>query len=136
MLRTIILLSLLSFVMSEMAADRGKACAYKRETSGNREVQLFVKNATSDEWVLGYCKGEATACRDWWGNGLYKVCKEATDGCKEYKEGKCRGDEWSIDDWSVPQWIIWFIIVLCVVGCSYCGYVSCGCAESKNYSRI
>ena len=136
MLRTILLLSLLSFVMSEKAAEHGEACAYKRETSGNMEVQLFVKNATSDKWVLGYCKGETMACRDWWGNGLYKACKEDKDGCEEYKKGTCRGDEWAVGDWSPWQVVIWIIIVLSTLGCSYCGYRYCGCAESENYTPV
>lgn len=136
MLKTIILLSFISLVVSEntTSLSRNNKCYYKRSESDKEVIDLFAKVTGEDgteKYVLGKC--EYGLCRDWWGNEVLDYCKESVDNCKDYKEGLCRGDAGHVEDWSPWQWVAWACIIIasCCLCCSIFG------GELNNrYSRI
>lgn len=124
MLKTIILLSFISLVVSEnttISLTRNKKCYYKRSESDKKVINLFatVRNGEKDTWEYELAECEYGLCRDWWGNEVLDYCKASKDHCEDYREGLCRGDEWKIGDWSFGQWVVWIVIIIVVYSLSY-----------------
>ena len=134
MLRTIILLSFISLVVSENTTNTTEpkyqgthgACAYKRSASDNKVLDLFIKEG--ENWVLGQCSEDDDSCRDFIGGSLFEICERSEDNCKDYKEGTCKTA--NFEDWT-GQWL--FVAIGILACCCYC------CRnpeEGKSYLRI
>ena len=110
MLKTIILLSFISLVISENTTNTTElkyqgthgACAYKRSASDKKVLDLFVKFEGGD-WVLGQCDENDDSCRDFIGGSILEFCEQSEDNCKDYKEGTCKTT--NFEDWT-GQWVI------------------------------
>lgn len=134
MLRTIILLSFISLVVSENTTNTTKpkyqgthgACAYKRSASDNKVLDLFIKEG--EDWILGQCSDEDDSCRNWLSASILEFCERSEDNCKNYETGTCKTAD--IGHWEGQ----WLLITIGILAC--CCYFCRNPEEAKSYSRI
>ena len=93
MLRTIILLSFISLVVSENTTNTTEpkyqgthgACAYKRSASDNKVLDLFIKEG--EDWVLGQCSRDEDECRNWLSASILNFVNGLKTTVKTTKQG-------------------------------------------------